>query len=166
MDCNQLAVDIDNEIVVVYNFLRDRYKTKFPELESLVHNPLDYARVVQVGGRPGAGGGRAPRAPRPGCLGWAAGLRCAPPTLGCTTPARSPAATSARLPLRQPALRPSAAGPHGPPPPPPSIPQAIGNEMDVTLVDLDRLLPPATVMVVTVTATTTSGKPLSEEELK
>lgn len=37
--------------------------------------------------------------------------------------------------------------------------------MDVTLVDLDRLLPPATVMVVTVTATTTSGKPLSEEDL-
>ncbi|PSC73830.1 U4 U6 small nuclear ribonucleo Prp31-like [Micractinium conductrix] len=90
VDCNQLAVDIDNEIVVVYNFLRDRYKPKFPELESLVHNPLDYARVVQM----------------------------------------------------------------------------IGNEMDVTLVDLDRLLPPATVMVVTVTATTTSGKPLSEEELK
>ncbi len=44
--------------------------------------------------------------------------------------------------------------------------QAIGNEMDVTLVDLDRLLPPATVMVVTVTATTTSGKPLSPEEMK
>ncbi len=41
-------MDIDNEIVVVYNFLRDRYKTKFPELESLVHNPLEYARVVQV----------------------------------------------------------------------------------------------------------------------
>lgn len=42
-------MDIDNEIGVVYNFIRDRYKTKFPELESLVHNPLDYARVVQVG---------------------------------------------------------------------------------------------------------------------
>lgn len=41
-----------------------------------------------------------------------------------------------------------------------------GNEMDVTLVDLDRLLPPASVMVVTVTATTTSGKPLSEENLQ
>lgn len=48
MDCNQLAVDIDNEIVVVYNFLRDTYRTKFPELESLVHSPLEYARVVQV----------------------------------------------------------------------------------------------------------------------
>jgi hypothetical protein len=56
VDCNQLAVDIDNEIVVVYNFLRDRYKTKFPELESLVHNPLDYARVVQVGRGRGGGG--------------------------------------------------------------------------------------------------------------
>lgn len=93
VDCNQLAVDIDNEIVVVYNFIRDKastsvhlwcraacighcaalavrctpplsasnsrsptlpfplqYKTKFPELESLVHSPLEYARVVQVGG--------------------------------------------------------------------------------------------------------------------
>lgn len=108
VDCNQLAVDIDNEIVVVYNFIRDKvggalalaqcclvcrgcrwplhrahtpspqrhtihsthppshpltrplaplqYKTKFPELESLVHNPLEYARVVQVGAL-WAGGG-------------------------------------------------------------------------------------------------------------
>ena len=38
--------------------------------------------------------------------------------------------------------------------------------MDVTDLDLEALLPPATVMVVTVTATTTSGKPLSEEELR
>jgi U4/U6 small nuclear ribonucleoprotein PRP31 len=38
--------------------------------------------------------------------------------------------------------------------------------MDVTEVDLDRLLPAATVMVVTVTATTTSGKPLSAEDLR
>ena len=43
---------------------------------------------------------------------------------------------------------------------------AIGNEMDVTAVDLDALLPPATVMVVTVTATTTSGTALSPEELR
>lgn len=89
VDCNQLAVDIDNEITIVYNFIRDKYRPKFPELESLVHHPLDYARVVQL----------------------------------------------------------------------------IGNEMDVTELDLERLLPPATVMVVTVTATTTSGKPLSGEDL-
>lgn len=41
----------------------------------------------------------------------------------------------------------------------------IGNEMDLTHVDLEGLLPSATIMVVTVTATTTSGKKLSEEDL-
>ena len=35
--------------------------------------------------------------------------------------------------------------------------QRVGNEMDLTLVPLDDMLPAATVMVVTVTATTTSG---------
>ena len=89
MECNQLAVDIDNEIITVYNFLREKYRLKFPELESLVHTPLDYAKVIA----------------------------------------------------------------------------AIGNEMDVTEIDLGALLPPATVMVVTVTATTTAGAPLSEEAL-
>ena len=86
VDCNALAVDIENEIVSVYNFIRDKYKSKFPELESLVTSPLDYARVVA----------------------------------------------------------------------------AIGNEMDATLVDLESLLPPAQVMVISVTATTTSGRPLDE----
>ena len=38
--------------------------------------------------------------------------------------------------------------------------QKIGNEMDLTLVDLNDLLPTATVMVVSVTASSTSGKPL------
>lgn len=36
MECNRLAVDIDNEIAVVHNFIRDKYRPKFPELESLV----------------------------------------------------------------------------------------------------------------------------------
>ena len=30
----------------VHKFIRDRYCIKFPELESLVPNALDYARVV------------------------------------------------------------------------------------------------------------------------
>lgn len=84
VECNKLAVDIDNEIILIHNFLRGRYSTRFPELESLVHNPLEYAKVIK----------------------------------------------------------------------------AIGSEMDVTEIDLDAILPPATVMVVTVTATTTSGVPL------
>lgn len=89
VECNKLAVDIDNEIAIVHNFLRDKYRLKFPELESLVQHPIDYARVVQ----------------------------------------------------------------------------RIGNEMDLTQVDLEDLLPAASVMVVTVTATTTAGKALSDELL-
>lgn len=48
VDCNQLAVDIDNEIGIIHNFMRGKYRLKFPELESLVHHPIDYARVVQA----------------------------------------------------------------------------------------------------------------------
>ncbi|XP_031492497.1 U4/U6 small nuclear ribonucleoprotein Prp31 homolog [Nymphaea colorata] len=90
VDCNALSVDIENEIVIIHNFIRDNYRLKFPELESLVHHPIDYARVVKK----------------------------------------------------------------------------IGNEMDLTLVDLEGLLPSAIIMVVSVTASTTSGKPLPEENLK
>ncbi|KAH1205087.1 U4/U6 small nuclear ribonucleoprotein Prp31 [Glycine max] len=89
VDCNALSVDIENEIVIIHNFIRDKYRLKFPELESLVHHPIDYARVVKK----------------------------------------------------------------------------IGNEMDLTLVDLEGLLPSAIIMVVSVTASTTTGKPLPEEVL-
>ena len=41
----------------------------------------------------------------------------------------------------------------------------IGNEMDMTLVDLTDILPSASVMIVSVTGSTTSGQPLSETEL-
>ena len=37
--------------------------------------------------------------------------------------------------------------------------------MDITMVNLEEILPQATIMVVTVTGSTTSGKPLSEETL-
>jgi hypothetical protein len=40
VDCNKLAVDIDNEIIIVHNFIRDKYRLKFPELESLVRAAL------------------------------------------------------------------------------------------------------------------------------
>jgi RNA processing factor Prp31 len=42
-----LSVDIENEIIIIHNFIRDEYRLKFPELESLVHHPIDYARVVK-----------------------------------------------------------------------------------------------------------------------
>ncbi|XP_057437449.1 U4/U6 small nuclear ribonucleoprotein Prp31 homolog [Lotus japonicus] len=89
VECNALSVDIENEIVIIHNFIRDKYRLKFPELESLVHHPIDYARVVKK----------------------------------------------------------------------------IGNEVDLTLVDLEGLLPSAIIMVVSVTASTTTGKPLPEEVL-
>ncbi|EFJ20298.1 hypothetical protein SELMODRAFT_150610 [Selaginella moellendorffii] len=90
VECNTLSVDIDNEIGVIHNYIRDKYRLKFPELESLVQHPIDYARVVK----------------------------------------------------------------------------RIGNEMDLTLVDLEGVLPSATIMVVSVTASTTNGKPLAEEVLQ
>ncbi|KAI3997726.1 hypothetical protein MKX01_040699 [Papaver californicum] len=89
VDCNALSVDIENEIVIIHNFIRDKYRLKFPELESLVHHPIDYARVVKK----------------------------------------------------------------------------IGNEVDLTLVDLEGLVPSAVIMVVSVTASTTVGKPLPEDSL-
>jgi U4/U6 small nuclear ribonucleoprotein PRP31 len=89
VDCNALSVEIENEIQVVHNFIRDRYRAKFPELESLVMHPIDYARVVKV----------------------------------------------------------------------------IGNEMDMTRVELESVLPNATIMVVSVTGTT-NGQPLSAEDLE
>ena len=48
VDCNQLAVDIDNEIVLIHTFMKDKYRRKFPELESFVHDAVTYARVVQA----------------------------------------------------------------------------------------------------------------------
>ena len=90
VNCNALSVDIENEIVIIHNFIRDKYRLKFPELESLVHHPIDYARVVKK----------------------------------------------------------------------------IGNEMDLTLVDMEGLIPAAIRMVISVTASTTSGKPLPEEVLQ
>lgn len=39
-------------------------------------------------------------------------------------------------------------------------------QQDMTQVDLDSVLPQTTVMVVSVTGSTTSGKPLSEEDLR
>lgn len=90
VECNALSVDIENEIIIIHNFIRDKYRLKFPELESLVHHPIDYARVVKK----------------------------------------------------------------------------IGNEVDLTLVDLEGLLPSAVIMVVSVTASTTTGKPLPEEILQ
>ncbi|KAI8988163.1 hypothetical protein BDF20DRAFT_854223 [Mycotypha africana] len=87
---NSMTAEIDGEVQIVHKFVRDHYAAKFPELETLVYNPIEYALTVK----------------------------------------------------------------------------AIGNETDITKVDLRSILPSATVMVVTVTGTTTAGKELPEEEWK
>lgn len=63
LSVNAHAVSIDNEIILVHKFIRDHYAVRFPELENLVTNPLDYAKTVSIIGndldikssRPGMG---------------------------------------------------------------------------------------------------------------
>lgn len=43
-----LLQDIDPEMVEVHRFVVDRYSQKFPELDSLIPQPADYVRTVQV----------------------------------------------------------------------------------------------------------------------
>eukprot|EP00967_Tisochrysis_lutea_P134786 scaffold238513_cov31-Tisochrysis_lutea.AAC.1 len=89
VSCNEMVIDIDNEVEALAKRIRDDYAKRFPELESLILNPLDYARVVLK----------------------------------------------------------------------------IGNEADLTQVDLTGILPSATIMVVTVTASTTIGTELPPQIL-
>ena len=87
--CNEMVVDIDDEVEAIAKTIKDEYAHRFPELDSLVINPLDYARVVIK----------------------------------------------------------------------------LGNEIELSDVDLTGILPSATIMVVTVTASTTIGTPLPERTL-
>ncbi|MCJ1396383.1 U4/U6-U5 snRNP complex subunit prp31 [Xylographa bjoerkii] len=45
---NTLSTLIDNEIMLVHKFIRDHYSTRFPALETLVTNPLDYTKAVAI----------------------------------------------------------------------------------------------------------------------
>lgn len=47
-ESNGLSTHIDSEIVLVHKFIRDHYSIRFPELETLISNPLEYARVVAI----------------------------------------------------------------------------------------------------------------------
>ena len=47
---NTLSTSIDNEIILVHKYIRDHYSARFPELERLVQNPLDYAKTVAIVG--------------------------------------------------------------------------------------------------------------------
>ncbi|KAJ2617221.1 U4/U6-U5 snRNP complex subunit prp31 [Coemansia sp. RSA 1365] len=51
LQANEMSTRIAGEILVVHRFLLDHYKRRFPELETLVRNPVDYARTIKaIGG--------------------------------------------------------------------------------------------------------------------
>jgi U4/U6 small nuclear ribonucleoprotein PRP31 len=90
VESNQVLMEIGLETFKIHKFILDLYALRFPELEQMVLNPLDFVRVVKK----------------------------------------------------------------------------IGGEKNIASVDLTGLLPASTLMVVIVTASNTSGKPLSSEDLE
>jgi U4/U6 small nuclear ribonucleoprotein PRP31 len=48
VEANNLTVEIDNEINVVHKYIRDKYSKRFPELESLVPQAMDYIKGVLI----------------------------------------------------------------------------------------------------------------------
>ena len=46
VSCNEMVIDADTEVQTIAKSIKDDYAKRFPELESLIPNPLDYARVV------------------------------------------------------------------------------------------------------------------------
>jgi U4/U6 small nuclear ribonucleoprotein PRP31 len=48
VEATALSAELDQEIILVNKFLLDHYRPKFPELETLVRNPLDYAKTVHL----------------------------------------------------------------------------------------------------------------------
>ncbi len=47
VDANKLAGDIDQEISVLHRVAKDRYSKRFPELETLVVQPLEYLQTAK-----------------------------------------------------------------------------------------------------------------------
>lgn len=44
VEANNITVEIDTEINIIHKYIRDKYSIRFPELESLVPNSLDYIK--------------------------------------------------------------------------------------------------------------------------
>ncbi|KAI1364620.1 hypothetical protein F5Y08DRAFT_306405 [Xylaria arbuscula] len=47
-ESNTLSTQIDGEIMKVHKFILDHYSARFPELETLIQNPIEYAKVVAI----------------------------------------------------------------------------------------------------------------------
>jgi U4/U6 small nuclear ribonucleoprotein PRP31 len=89
VDANNIVVEIDNEMNIIHKYVKDHYCKRFPELDSLVHTPIEYCKCVKL----------------------------------------------------------------------------LGNQIEVSKANLQDFLPAATVMVVSVTASTTQGQQIEQEEV-
>lgn len=47
-EANEYSTQIDDEITAVHKFIRDHYSLRFPYLEELIKNPVDYAKTVAI----------------------------------------------------------------------------------------------------------------------
>lgn len=47
-EANELSTQIDDEITAVHKYIRDHYSIRFPYLEELIKNPVDYAKTVAI----------------------------------------------------------------------------------------------------------------------
>ncbi|PWN31345.1 Nop domain-containing protein [Meira miltonrushii] len=45
---NNLAVEVDNELLIAHKFIRQNYKPRFPELESLITNPREFVQAIRA----------------------------------------------------------------------------------------------------------------------
>lgn len=48
LEANGLVVDINNDIDAIYNYVKDLYSKYFPELGSMVWNPIDYLLAAKI----------------------------------------------------------------------------------------------------------------------
>ena len=47
-EANEFSTQIDGEIQAVHKFIRDHYSARFPYLEELIKNPVDFAKAVAI----------------------------------------------------------------------------------------------------------------------
>ncbi|MCJ1330039.1 U4/U6-U5 snRNP complex subunit prp31 [Thelotrema lepadinum] len=48
VEANSLYASIDTQMLIVHKFIRDHYSTRYPELETLISGPIEYATAVAV----------------------------------------------------------------------------------------------------------------------
>lgn len=47
VEANNIAAEVDSEIITIHKFVKEKYQKRFPELDSLVVGPLEYVKTVK-----------------------------------------------------------------------------------------------------------------------